>query len=78
MTNLTLKKDPVLLGFAAILAIGAFVLVHQGIVTWKEAATFLLGALALPGLFGAKEKPVEEAKGPPLGESGLPKIGGDE
>lgn len=51
-----IKRDPVLLGFAAVLVIAAAFLVHHGDVSWKEAAAFVGGALALPGLFGATKQ----------------------
>lgn len=54
MANLTFKRDPYLLGFAAIVVLVVGGLVFKGAVSWKEAAAFLTGALALPGLFGAK------------------------
>lgn len=51
--KLQIKKDPYLLAFAAILIIAAEVLVGFDKVSFKEAAAFIGGALALPGLFGA-------------------------
>lgn len=50
------KNDPPLLIFSAVLLIATFALIAHGDVTWKEGAAFILGALALPGLFGRKEK----------------------
>lgn len=47
------KKDKYLLAFAGVLLIVTAVLVGLDKVTFKEAAAFLAGALALPGLFGA-------------------------
>lgn len=47
-----IKKDPYLLAFAAFLVLVTGGLVWHGDVSWKEAAAFIAGALALPGLFG--------------------------
>lgn len=60
MANVTFKKSPALLGFAAVLVIAVAALVVHGDVTWKEAGAFLAGALALPGLFGSRPAPEDE------------------
>ncbi len=49
------KRDPVLLGFALVLIVVAASLVYVHVITWKEATAFLMGALALPGLFGSSK-----------------------
>ena len=55
MPALEFKKDPYLLAFAAFLVGCAVALVMHHDVTVKEAAGFLTGALAFPGLFGRKD-----------------------
>lgn len=62
MPSITFKRDPLLIAVAAVLVIAVTVLVGLDKVTWKEAAAFLGGSLALPGLFGAasKEKPKDD------------------
>lgn len=51
-----LKKSPYLFGFAAVLVLATLALVWQHAITMREAVAFIMGALALPGLFGTKKK----------------------
>lgn len=63
MSNLTFKRDPVLLGFAGLVVLVVAALVAHGDVSWKEAGAFLAASFALPGLFGTvpkDEKPKDD------------------
>ena len=62
---LQFKNDKALLAFAALLVVATALLVWHGDVTWKEGGAFIMGALALPGLFGKKED--DDKKDPPAG-----------
>ena len=54
LKRLQFKRDPRLILFAVVLVFVVAFLISQGHVTVKEGFAFLGGALALPGLFGAK------------------------
>lgn len=64
MSQITVKRDPYLFAFAGLLVVVVGGLVGAHVITWREAAAFLGGALALPGLFGAAEK-TRESLTPP-------------
>lgn len=57
---LKLTRDPLALALAALLVLCSAVLVGLGRVSWREAAGFLTGALALPGLLGRADKPRDD------------------
>ena len=84
-----IKRDKWLWAFAALLVAMTFALVWHHDVTFKEGAAFVVGALAMPGLFGTRKKPdddnhdggvtvpVSDAPGPTvqkIGERSLPAI----
>jgi hypothetical protein len=62
---LQFKNDKALLAFAAVLVVATAALIWHGDVTWKEGGAFIMGALALPGLFGKKSD--DDKKDPPAG-----------
>ncbi len=59
------KASPYLLAFAAFLVLVTMALVWHHDVSWKEGAAFVVGALAMPGLFGAKPGPDDPPPPPP-------------
>lgn len=83
-----IKRDKWLWAFAVALVAMTFALVWHRDVTFKEGAAFVVGALAMPGLFGTRKKeddnhdggvtvPVEDIPGPSvqkIGEKALPAI----
>lgn len=83
-----IKRDKWLWAFAVALVAMTFALVWHHDVTFKEGAAFVIGALAMPGLFGTRKKeddnhdggvtvPVDDVPGPSvqkIGEKSLPAI----
>lgn len=67
--GLQFKRDPRLIVFAIVLVIVTGLGVWQHFLTAKEGVVFLSGALALPGLFGAKG---DDEPPPPKGPTVLP------
>ena len=51
-----LKRDPYLWAFAVVLVIATMSAVYAGHATMREAAALIIGALAMPGLFGTRKK----------------------
>jgi hypothetical protein len=64
-----IKRDPFLFAFAGFLVLVVGGLIWHGDVTFKEGAAFIVGALAMPALFGKKD---DGAQPPPLAPSLLP------
>ncbi len=62
---LQFKNDKALIAFAVVLVGATAALIWHGDVTWKEGAAFIMGALALPGLFGKKGDDDKTPPAPP-------------